>query len=171
MPLVYRDRPRRLDLRAGAVAERRVSRMPVLSDRGCLLHDLGDPPGLETCRAFLCLTGFVFTVLRYLGVAAPEALAVSSIADLHEQAIRLLPLLEEFYAGREAGAHLATMRERLAEAIDADAAGKRDQISAAIAGYRSAAGRLAEYHERQIDVLRAAVGKGPASPRLGENLT
>jgi tetratricopeptide (TPR) repeat protein len=158
MPLAYRDRPRRLDVRAVPWVNAASRACRFVSDSGCLLHDVGDPPGLETCRAFLCLTGFVFTVLRHLGAVSPAALAARTIADLHEQAIQLLPLLDDFYAGEEATAHMATMRESLRAAIDADVAVKFDQVSAAIAGYQSAAGMLAGYHERQIGVLRASVG-------------
>lgn len=164
MPLAYRDRPRRLDGHALPWLTAASRACSFVGANGCELHQVGDPPGLGICRAFLCLTGFVFCVLRHLGVVSSAALASRQISDLHEQALRLLPQLDEFFVAREASPHQAIVKERLVDAIEADVAGARDRVAAEMAACRAAAQLLSRDEEVWLEGLRKAVTSG-GNPR------
>jgi tetratricopeptide (TPR) repeat protein len=104
-----------------------------LGETGCAVHDVGVPPGLATCRHFLCLTAFVFLIAGDVGLASKEDLASRSMRDLSEAALAVLPMLAAGLGSVDARAAQADVRDALAAAVAADQAGDEEAVRAALA--------------------------------------
>jgi tetratricopeptide (TPR) repeat protein len=76
-----------------------------LKERRCMIHDAGDEAGLESCKQFLCLTGFVFVVLYHLGLIEDGWTSGREMGELNELALEALLLLGR---GKEGNDALAT---------------------------------------------------------------
>jgi hypothetical protein len=67
----------------------------------CSIYAAGGEPSLDSCASFLCMTGFVFTVLGHLGMLNEERLAGRSMADLNQAAVEALIILGSVYGNEE----------------------------------------------------------------------
>lgn len=63
-----------------------------LEDGRCSVYRVGGEP-VESCSSFLCMTGFVFTVLEHLGMLKKEWLDGASMAHLNQAAVEALIIL------------------------------------------------------------------------------
>jgi hypothetical protein len=155
------ERPRHPDVRPVGWLNRDSRACSFLSrqdGRGCLVHRVGRPPGLEMCRAFLCLTGFAFVLVNSLGRLSRIRLRDRTMADLHETAVALLPALEDHFAGDEVVRHESAMHHALSEALDADEAGKTEKVRRSLDAYRLAQNALATRQRRQRRIVRGILG-------------
>jgi hypothetical protein len=127
-----------------------------LSGGRCSLYDVGDEASLEPCASFLCMTGFVFVVLRSLGLIDGEAMGARSMAELNGIAVdALIILARDVYGSDEALASSKAVAEELQTAVDGDLSGDDILRDAALERYR----RLKTRHEDLIDKLAVSAGK------------
>ncbi len=109
-----------------------------LKDRRCMMYDVGGE-ALPSCKEFLCLTGFVFLVLEHLGIVSTAELKGKPMAALNEAAVEALLLLSDriYGDGAPLSALRAAVRQTLAAAVDADAAGApKEEMDSIIDRYR-----------------------------------
>lgn len=100
-----------------------------LKDRRCMIHDLGDEPGLPSCKEFLCMTGFVFIVLDHLGVVNNRRVAPMSFDNLNKIAIQaLLMIARELIEHSELVKLRKTMKTLLRKAIKGDKDGNKNLV-------------------------------------------
>jgi tetratricopeptide (TPR) repeat protein len=114
-----------------------------LTEGKCVIHDLGDEPGLPACKEFLCMTGFVFAVLRHLGMIERTQLVARSMADLNQLAAEALLILGRTLYGDRLIRLRAEVYESLKAAVEADAGEESDEAARCITTYR----RLTEDYE------------------------
>lgn len=67
----------------------------------CSIYEAGGEPSLDSCSSFLCMTGFVFTVLRQLGMLEEKWVRDFSIGDLNRIAVEILIILARDVYGNE----------------------------------------------------------------------
>ncbi|HOD74798.1 MAG TPA: tetratricopeptide repeat protein [Syntrophorhabdaceae bacterium] len=127
-----------------------------LSGGRCSLYDVGDEASLDPCASFLCMTGFVFVVLRSLGLMDSEAMGARSMAELNGIAVEALIILaRDVYGSDEALASSKTLADELQTAVEGDLAGDDVLRDAAMERYRL----LKTRHEDLIGELAASAGK------------
>ncbi len=73
-----------------------------LREKRCTIHDAGGETGLDSCRQFLCLTGFVFVALIHMGLIEKDRLTFRGMTELNEIALEALLLLAENMDGSKA---------------------------------------------------------------------
>jgi tetratricopeptide (TPR) repeat protein len=132
-----------------------------VKDTGCEIHDIGDPPGLHSCRHFLCLTAFVLLIACDLGITTRLALAGSVMDDLHEAALAALRPLADGFDSPEATEATTGMKNALAAALASDALGNDAGTSGSLARYEAARQAMqmiqAGARERAAAAVRAAI--------------
>ncbi|MBP1749032.1 MAG: hypothetical protein H6Q52_1571 [Deltaproteobacteria bacterium] len=67
----------------------------------CSIWAAGGEPSLDSCSAFLCMTGFIFMILQHLGMFNEKWLVGASIAHLNHVAVEVLIILAGDVYGRE----------------------------------------------------------------------
>ena len=86
-----------------------------------MIHDAGGEEGLPTCKEFLCLTGFVFVVLKWLGLVDESEIASRNIRELNKIAIESLLILDsELYGHKSVINHGGMIGDLMKKAIEAD---------------------------------------------------
>jgi len=102
----------------------------------CLIHDLGNESGLPACKEFLCMTGFVFAVLRHLEIVETSQLQNMSMADLNRLGVEALLILHETMYDD----HLTRLKnsgyKALKAAVQADAMEESGEVQQYLAEYR-----------------------------------
>lgn len=90
-----------------------------LTDRRCSIYDVGGEPALEPCSSFLCMTGFVFVVLGYLGIVNESMLEGMTIVELNGIAIEaLIVLAQDVYGNEEVKASRQEALEEFKAALE-----------------------------------------------------
>jgi tetratricopeptide (TPR) repeat protein len=114
-----------------------------LHEGKCSIHDLADEPSLPACKEFLCMTGFVFVLLKYLGLVDASQVEGRGMGDLNRLAVQaVLSLGQTLY--NERLTRLRTARyEALKAAVEADTLGDSGDVARSIKEYR----RLTEEYE------------------------
>lgn len=72
-----------------------------LEDGRCSIYAPGGEPSLESCSSFLCMTGFVFVVLKHIGILGEGPLAAIPMERLNEIAVDALIVLARGVYGNE----------------------------------------------------------------------
>lgn len=127
-----------------------------LSDAKCSIYDVGGDPSLDSCASFLCMTGFVFVILKYLGLLDQEAAAAKTMAELNAIAVdALIILARDVYGSEEAEACAREVAQELACAIEEDRANNDASRDAAIERYSV----LKSRHDSLTERLIAAGGQ------------
>jgi len=107
-----------------------------LRESRCIIHDLGNEPGLPACKEFLCMTGFVFAVLRHLGIVEASQLQTMRMDNLNRFGVEALVILRETMYHD----HLTRLRtaryEALKAAVQADAMEESEEVEKSIAECR-----------------------------------
>jgi tetratricopeptide (TPR) repeat protein len=129
-----------------------------LQDRRCMIHDLGDEPGLPSCKEFLCMTGLVFVILEHLGVVKKERFASMALEGLNEIAIEaLLIIASELIEHPSLTKHRKTMKTLLQKAIKEDKEGNKNLVSSLIERYSIVEDQYKYLFAAQTDKIRKAV--------------
>ncbi|MEN6616832.1 MAG: tetratricopeptide repeat protein [Syntrophorhabdus sp.] len=69
----------------------------------CAIYGIGNEPSLDSCSSFLCLTGFIFVALKYLGILSADEITGKSMAQMNGIAVEaLLVLARDVYEHEEA---------------------------------------------------------------------
>ncbi|MDD3846207.1 MAG: tetratricopeptide repeat protein [Syntrophorhabdaceae bacterium] len=127
-----------------------------LSGGRCSLYDVGDKASLESCASFLCMTGFVFVVLRSLGLFDAEAMRAKPMAQLNDIAVDVLVILaRDVYGSGEAMALSEAMEQELKTAVEEDLSCNDALRDSAVERYDL----LKIRHDDLIDGLVASAGK------------
>lgn len=110
----------------------------VFLDKGkCSIYDLGGEASLEPCSSFLCMTGFVFAVVRHLGFADEQMLAGKTMREMNGMAIEAVIILaRDVYGSEEFTASEQAVLDGLRSAMDEDRCGSKAAVDEAIARYR-----------------------------------
>jgi hypothetical protein len=124
---------------------------------GCAVHDVGTPPGVAACRAFLCLAAFVWLLLRDTGAARPDDVAGRSMADLHNFSIAALPLLAARFSSTEIASAQREMRCAVTSALEQERAGCAAGVDEALGRYDAACQRSRAAERGAHNVLDHAV--------------
>jgi len=133
---ILRSAPKDIHYKSLVWINKRAKPCAFLQDRRCMIHDLGDEPGLPSCKEFLCMTGFVFVVLDYLGVVNKERVASTALEDLNQIAIEaLLIITSELIEHPDLTKHRKTMRTLLKKAIKEDNQGNKNLVSPLLKRY------------------------------------
>ncbi len=128
-----------------------------LCEGRCMIHDLGGEPGLPSCKEFLCITGFIFAVLDFLGIVARDHLRTHSMARLNRLAIDALLILGRTLYG-ERLIRLGIERYAvLKDAARADSEGSPDEIDRCIAEYRRLSKEYQDLYEAQREEARREI--------------
>ncbi len=116
--------PRNLGYNRIVWASEKARACMFLTQQGCLIHEVGEKPGLDACRSFMCLTGFVFLTLRYLGVhdgAMVEGRAMGELNDLAAKS--LLVLYRGLYGRKELTDLESSFHGALVKAVESEGTG------------------------------------------------
>jgi hypothetical protein len=126
-----------------------------LEEGRCMIHDTGGEPGLPSCKEFLCLTGFVFVVLKHLGLTDESEVASRSIRELNKIAIEsLLVLGSELFGDESVGEHEKMIEDLLKKAIEADKSDNKQLLNGLIKEYDSAMDRYEKVVSERKEALR-----------------
>jgi len=121
----------------------------------CMIHDLGDEPGLPACKEFLCMTGFVFAVLNHLELIKPSQLRIYTMTELNRVAVEGLLLMGRTLYDE----HLMRLRnkawQKLKTAAEADSGGLSAEIDRCIRSHR----RLKKQYEALFEAQRKEAPK------------
>lgn len=108
-----------------------------LSGDRCSIYDVGDEASLDPCSFFLCMTGFVFVVLRSLGLIDRETMSARSMAELNGIAIEALIILaRDVYGNDEVMALADAIAQEMCTAVEEDLAGNDGLRDEAMGRYR-----------------------------------
>ena len=122
----------------------------------CMIHDAGEEPGLPSCKEFLCLTGFVFVVLKHLKLVDESEIASRNIRELNMLAVKFLIMLASELFGHESVVEQGNMIEGLLKkAIDADKTDNKRVMSGCMEEYVSAMDRYEKQVSEQKEHMRA----------------
>ncbi len=121
-----------------------------LRESRCMIHDLGNEPGLPACKEFLCMTGFMFAVLRHLGIVEASQFQTMSMADLNRLGVEALLILHETMYDD----HLTRLKnsgyEALKAAVQADTRRAAGEVDRCITEYR----KLTQEHRNLFESRR-----------------
>ena len=121
-----------------------------LQEKRCMIHDTGDEASLEACKQFLCLTGFVFVILDYLGIFEEAAIPDRPMAGLNRLAVESLLILSRSVYGNEKWIKIRRMIfDRVKAAAAADRAGNAQGLRQKVDEYK----RLNTDYEKAAAVL------------------
>jgi len=147
---VLADLPRGRDCQTLMWINEQARPCAFLQEKRCMVHDTGDEASLEACKQFLCLTGFVFVVLNYLGIIEQAAVPDKPMADLNRRAVESLLILSHRVSGNE---ELTSIRRTMFDAIKAaaavDRAGNVEDLRQRVDEYRG----LKEDYDKMTAVL------------------
>jgi tetratricopeptide (TPR) repeat protein len=121
-----------------------------LREGKCMIHDLGEEPGLPACKEFLCMTGFVFAVLDHLGVVEASQLRTRSMAELNRLAVKALLILGKTLYDERLTRLRTAGYEALKAAVEADAGDASDEVERCLTKYR----RLTEKYDNLFAAQR-----------------
>lgn len=151
-----RDMPKSKDYRTLMWTGQDARPCVFLAGGRCSLYGVGDEASLDPCASFLCMTGFVFVVLRSLGLIDRETMGAKPMAELNRIAVEsLIILARDVYGNEEALASSKAMAEELQTAIEGDLAGDDILRDAALEQYR----RLKTRHGDLMGELVVSAGK------------
>ena len=125
-----------------------------LGPTGCAIHEVGNPPGIQACRSFLCITALVCLLLRDAGAMRTGDLAGRSMAELQEFAITALPPLAACFCSPAVTAAQREMRRLLVVAAELDASSGHASVDEALDAYDAACRRsleAAQAARRELD--------------------
>ncbi len=130
-----------------------------LSEGRCMIHDVGGEPGLPSCKEFLCMTGYLFVVLGYLGMIDVSQLRSRSMLKLNRLAVKALLIL----AGTLYGERLVRLRtegyEALKAAVEADRRAAPDEVDRCISRYRRLTEEYGNLFAAQKEVAKREIEK------------
>ncbi len=142
---LLRGLPKTIDYREPAWITAGAGACAFLADERCVIHDLGDEEALPACKEFLCLTGYVFLVLDYLGLPCAPAISARPMEALNPLAVEALLLLSERLYGNEDLRRLETaMQDALKGAVEADMEKDQQRLASLLSRYRE----LQKEHEQ-----------------------
>jgi tetratricopeptide (TPR) repeat protein len=151
-----RDIPKGQDYRTLMWISENAKPCIFLTDGKCSIYDVGGDPSLDSCASFLCMTGFIFVALKYLGFLNGEAVRLKAMAELNDIAVdALIILARDVYGSEEAAASNEEIAQELKTAIEHDRLNHEAPCSAAIERYDL----LKVRHESLTDRLIAAAGQ------------
>jgi hypothetical protein len=111
---------------------------------------------LPSCKEFLCLTGFVFVVLKHLSLTDESEVASRSIRELNRIAIESLPMLgSELFGHESVGEHEKMVEDLLKKAIEADKSDNKQLMNGLIKEYDSVMDRYEKVVSERKEALRA----------------
>jgi tetratricopeptide (TPR) repeat protein len=155
---ILRSVPKDIHYKSLVWINKRAKPCAFLHNRRCMMHDLGDEPGLPSCKEFLCMTGFVFVVLDYLGVVNKERVASMAFEDLNQIAIEaLLIIASELLEHPNLTKHRKTMKTLLKKAIKEDKEGNKNLVSSLLKRYSVVKDQYEYLFAAQKDKVRKAV--------------
>lgn len=130
-------------------------------DKGrCVIHDLGGEPALPACKEFLCLTGYVFLVLDWLGLLPPGRAATRPMEEMNDIALDALLLLHDrLYGNDRLGNMEKEMNSALEGAIEADERSNDRLVAGLIGQYHDLEARHRRLFLRQKRLLRGDLTK------------
>jgi len=70
-----------------------------LNEKQCLIHSEGDETGLDSCKQFFCMTGFVFLILEHLGIVNKTQIQSKTMGELNRIAVESLLILSKIISG------------------------------------------------------------------------
>ena len=121
------------------------SRACAFLDEGkCSIHDLADEPSLPACKEFLCMTGFVFVVLKYLGLVDTSQVEKRGMGELNRLAVEALFILTDTLYNEPIARFGVDMVGVLKAATEADAQDDTAEVRRHIEDYR----RLKQVHDQ-----------------------
>jgi tetratricopeptide (TPR) repeat protein len=124
----------------------------------CMIHNVGGEPGLPSCKEFLCLTGFVFVVLKYLVLVDESEIASRNIRELNKIAIEsLLMLASELFGHESVVEHRNMIEDLLKKVLEADRSENKRVMNGLIGEYDSTKDRYERLVSERKENLRAAV--------------
>jgi tetratricopeptide (TPR) repeat protein len=139
-PKVFlKDLPRGNDYQTLIWIDEKARACVFLEEGRCVIHDTGDEAGLPSCKEFLCLTGFVFVVLKSLGLLDDMKISHQKMEDLNRIAIDSLLILASELYGHDRVIQLGKlMEDLLKKAIEADGLGKEHVVKRLAGEYKRA---------------------------------
>lgn len=128
-----------------------------LQDQRCMIHDLGDEPGLPSCKDFLCMTSLVFIVLDHLGAVSKRRVAALQFDDLNRIAIEaLLVIVRELVEHSDLIRLRKTMKTLLGKAIKGDEEGNTKLVRSSLLHYSATKDQYENFLDVQMKkILRA----------------
>lgn len=135
-----------------------------LREGRCMIHDLGNEPGLPACKEFLCMTGFMFAVLRHLGIVEASQLQTMRMDDLNRLGVEALLILRETMYDDRLTRLKNSGYEALKAAVQADAMEESEEVEKFIAEYKRLTGEyenlLATQREEAMREVQSVLRTG-----------
>lgn len=97
--VALKDLPKGRDYQTLMWINEKASPCGFLNEKRCLIHSAGDETGLDSCKQFFCMTGFVFLVLKHLGIVNKTQLQPKMIGELNRIAVESLLILSKTISG------------------------------------------------------------------------
>jgi hypothetical protein len=167
-PSLARALPRTIDYRELAWITTEARACAFLKKRGCMIHDLGGEPALPACKEFLCLTGYIFLVLDWLGLPVGDRAKTRSMKDLNRFAVEaLLSLHTRLYGNDRLKDVERKMDAALNAARNADARSNAGLVADMIGGYRDLEAGHRRLFSRQKKLLGEDLSKLLGEPAPG----
>jgi tetratricopeptide (TPR) repeat protein len=94
-----KDLPKGRDYQALMWINEKARPCAFLHEKQCLIHGEGDETGLDSCKQFFCMTGFVFLVLEHLRVVNNTQLQSKTMGELNRIAVESLLILSKTISG------------------------------------------------------------------------
>lgn len=90
-----KDLPKGMEYQALMWINEKASPCAFLNEKRCLIHGEGDETGLDSCKQFFCMTGFVFLVLEHLGIVNKTQFQSKTMGELNRIAVESLLVLSK----------------------------------------------------------------------------
>jgi tetratricopeptide (TPR) repeat protein len=155
---LLRDLPKGKDYQTILWINEKARACVFLQGGRCIIHDTGGEPGLPSCKEFLCLTGFVFVVLKWLGLMDESEIASRNIRELNKIAIEsVLILASELYGHNSVIKHGSMIDDLLKKAIEADRSDNTRVMNELMREYDSSMDSYEKVVSERKEGLRTAV--------------
>jgi len=92
---VLKDLPKGKDYQTLMWINEKARPCAFLHEKKCLIHNVGEESGLDSCKQFFCMTGFVFLILKHLGIADEAQIQARKMNELNRIAVEALLILSD----------------------------------------------------------------------------
>ena len=110
-----KDLPKGRDYQTLMWINEKASPCTFLHEKQCLIHSVGDETGLDSCKQFFCMTGFVFLVLEHLVIVSKTQFQSKTMGELNKIAVESLIILSKTISNSTKPDEMPVSRKRRLE--------------------------------------------------------
>ncbi|MEI6153692.1 MAG: tetratricopeptide repeat protein [Deltaproteobacteria bacterium] len=110
-----KDLPKGRDYQTLMWINEKASPCAFLHEKQCSIHSVGDETGLDSCKQFFCMTGFIFLVLKHLGIVSETQFQSKTMRELNRIAVESLLILSKTISNSAKPDEIPVSRKRRLE--------------------------------------------------------